>query len=606
MSGNVAYSTIQPTVQAYIADLVNLKTTGAGMTIAASANNTATSKITGVVVAAFSIGVSDAEATDAATVTAYMGNAVLSAGGDVNITATSIDVASVPQSESSGGSLLVGANGAVADATVNPNVQAYAGDSKGGATISSSGNVLIQAQETPKASANGFGITVGGVGLAVGVVLANATIEGKGTSAQDSTNKKVIAASYLATNSIVSANSLTIQALQSLDNSNDPSTNATATAGSGGALVGVNATVVTATAAGTVESFTGTNVGLPLGNVTILANDATYQSSADTGVAAALALAVGVVKADASSNISTTATLGSDPVMDLTRTGMLTVMASGNNQNAASAIAGAGGIVAGDGAEANVHDSSSATAKVLGGKLYGSTVTISAINFSGFAPSVNSINASLLGASGAIASATESTSSTTSIADNTVIKTTGLVTIASQNQYSSFDNPNTSSINNGNAAYSGAGGVITGDASQETTTINKAGGSTLTLGNSVAITSGTDPVSNAGGIVLIASNILAATNKVLIDTGGAIEGGGSGSYITVSLDTEVTLGTGDTLLTYGNIGIGTFNSIQATTVSEASTGGAAGTADAHAKTFGDLESDCDGRLEQHADRLRQC
>ena len=583
VSGNVAFTTIQPTIQAFINDSVNLKSTGAGITVAASANNTATSKITGVVVSGVSIGVSDAEATDAATVTAYVGNAVLSAGGDVNITATSVDVASVPQSEASGGAVLIGANGAVADATVNPNVQAYAGDSKGGATISSSGNVLIQAQETPKASANGFGITVGGAGLAVGVVLANATIEGVGTSAQDSTNKKVIASSYLAANSIVSANTLTIQASQSLVNPKDPATIATATAGSGGVLVGVDATVVTAKATGTVEAFTGTNVGLPLGNVTILANDATYQSSADTGVAAAGVLAVGVVTANASSDISTTATLGANPVMTSTRTGMLTVMASGNNQNAASSIAGAGGIVSGDGSAANISDSSTTKATVLGGTLYGSTVTISAINSSSFAPSVNSINASIVGASGAVATTTESTSSTTSIADNTVIKTTGLVTIASQNQYGSFDNPNSSSINKGNAAYSGAGGVITGDASVETTTINP-GGAKLTLGNSVSITSGTDPVANPGGIIVIASNILAVTNKVLIDTGGVIEGGGSDSTITVSLDTEVTLGTSDTLLTYGNIGIGTFNVVQATTVSEASTGGAAGTADAHAKT----------------------
>jgi hypothetical protein len=93
--------------------------------------------------------------------------------------------------------------------------------------------------------------------------------------------------SYAGDNTSITAGSLTIQAVQSQDASSDPTVSASATAGSGAILAGVDGAKSTASISGSVQAYTGTGVTLPDGDVRISATSSTLQSAQSLGVSAA-------------------------------------------------------------------------------------------------------------------------------------------------------------------------------------------------------------------------------------------------------------------------------------------------------------------------------
>jgi len=558
ISGDSADSTVEPTVEAYVSDNVNV-TTPDDMSVLASATNTATSTITGIEVTAFGVGVSDAQTTDSATVAAYVGDGALTVGGNLDISATSTDIATT-NSQASGGSFVVSGGGAVADATITPNVHAYAGDSSGGANINATGTAAITALETPYADSVATGIQVS-LGLAVGVVTSDASVSGNTVS-------------NLGDNSVLSANSLMIQATQTQDANQDPTADASSMAGAGGILAGVDATSSSASIGGKVQAYTGSAVTLPDGDVSILASNQTSQSANATGVAAGYYFAAGGNTATASSAVATSATLGASPIMSPSRSGSLSVLALGVDQNAVSSTAGSGGLVAGDAAIGDTGDSSTVQAVLTSGTIIAGVVTAEAMNTSDYAPNVNSVNAAVVGASGSSATNSNSTSASTSIGNDTTINATGLVTIAAQNSFAE--------TTSGSSVSAGAGGVVSGSAALSTTSLN--GTASVSLGCSVVITSGTNPFSNPGGIVLSASSTLNSDDLVTLTTGGFIDGAGTDSEIDAILNNMVTIGAQDSLTSEGNIGAGTFGNVNAQTNSEASASAAAAVGDAQATT----------------------
>ena len=62
ISGNVSHTTVTPTERAYISDNLTV-TTGGDLTVSATGTNTANATATGIMVAVYGIGVSDAQAT---------------------------------------------------------------------------------------------------------------------------------------------------------------------------------------------------------------------------------------------------------------------------------------------------------------------------------------------------------------------------------------------------------------------------------------------------------------------------------------------------------------------------------------------------------------
>ncbi len=104
----------------------------------------------------------------------------------------------------------------------------------------------------------------------------------------------------------------------------------------------------------------------------------------------------------------------------------------------------------------------------------------------------------------------------------------------------------------------------------------------MTLGNFVTISSGTDPVANPGGIALVASSTLTTNDTVTLSSGGAIAGASVTSTLNATLNNTVTIGSGgttnshDSFTSDGNIGLGTYTTVNAQTNAEANTYGGSG------------------------------
>ncbi len=380
----------------------------------------------------------------------------------------------------------------------------------------------------------------------------------------------------MGTGSIIQAGSLSISATQMQDSASDPTANAHAVAGAGGFLLGLQATLASAKDAGTVEAYTDDSVTLPDGDVSLMATSQTAQTAYATADAGGL-VAAGGSNATANSGVTTSALLGTDTKTDSSRRGALAVAATGFDTNTASGIAGSGGVVATNGTDGITNDTSTVTAGLGGGTIFAGSVVVSAINNDTYAANANSVSGGAVAGGGAYATDEDvddptaaspnpnPTSATASIGDSTTITAAGTVTIEAQNQF--FETT-------AGGAEGGAGGALGVGTGSSISTLD--GNSSVTLGNQVTITSGTDPVENPGGIALIASSTLATTDTVTISSGGAIAGASVTSILNAMLVNSVTTGSNDSFTSDGNIGLGTYTTVNAQTDAEVNTYGAGG------------------------------
>ena len=249
--------------------------------------------------------------------------------------------------------------------------------------------------------------------------------------------------------------------------------------GRGRVLAGANATSSSATDTGAVMATTG-SVNLTIGsatnangNVTIQANNQSVQSAQATGVAVGGILAIGIDIAQASSGVNTSAQLGAGTITNIT--GTLAVLASGSDTNDVSSTAGSGGVIAGDAAIGNTSDTSTVMANLAGGTLIAGTVQVAATNGSTYAPLVNSVNAALVGVSGAGSTNSESTTANAVVNNGTDIIASNAVSVTAQNTINEFQS----------GISAGAGGVFNGTAAKSVTTVSSTSG--VTIGNSVQI-----------------------------------------------------------------------------------------------------------------------
>src|SRR5205823_11032362 len=122
--------------------------------------------------------------------------------------------------------------------------------------------------------------------------------------------------------------------------------------GSVGGLVGVNATVTSANAAGSVKGYVGDGSFLMVDGATSVSASNTTRQSASSSNAVGGLIAGGAAVANAESTTTTRAYLGTNVRLI---GGSLNVSASGNDQNHASTTAGAGGVLAGAATAPSVH-----------------------------------------------------------------------------------------------------------------------------------------------------------------------------------------------------------------------------------------------------------
>jgi hypothetical protein len=505
----------------------------------------------------FAAGVGVAIANAGGSATAGIGSSVQigvgTAVGGVSVAAVSTDSVKAQAYGVSAGETAA-ATGVFADAEATPTAAASIGDN---AAIAATGPVTVTAEDTPTTSAQALGVAVaGGVGLGAAVSQAHAG----GTTSSTLGNGVVIA-----------AGSLQVEADRS-PAAGRPTAWASSTAGTGGILVGVNATISTATSDGNVLATTGTANLLVGGDITVAAANTSDQSANAFGIAAG-ALALGLDIANANANVSTQARLLAGP-QHIIAAGTINVTATGTDENDANSTAGSGGVIAGDAAIGNTNDASTVAAEV-GGTLAADTVNVSATNNSVFMPQVDSVNAAILGASGAVANSSAAIAATATVDASTMLAASSAVNVTAHNSFTEKLPAGGSNV------AAGGGGIYSGAAAASHTTL--LGNADVIIGGGVgiAVEAPASPASGRLGIFLTASSSLTTGDKVTLSTGGALAGGGTDSNLAATLnnkvETDSSAASPDNFVTNQNIAIGTSTAVNAANISEAHTFGVVGT-----------------------------
>ncbi|KQO64195.1 hypothetical protein ASF22_21540 [Methylobacterium sp. Leaf87] len=411
-----------------------------------------------------------------------------------------------------------------------------------------SGGLTIAATATPEVVADAIGVAVSG-NVGVGASVALATARQRVTAQFDDSAQ-------------ISGGPLNLSAKVLLPTSGT-SADAEANGGSGGFLAGIQATYAEAKSNNTVLARLGDNVVLPTGDVSVQALTNTKQNALSTGVSAG-ALSIGVVITKANSDNTTQTQIGAAVTSNNGRTGDLTGTAGGKDTNVADATAGAGGVVSGSGAEATTNGTSTATVTVGdGSQLYANTIGLSASHETEYAARTNSVSAAALNASASVTSNDIVSNVGVTVGKGVRLDAKGLglgdcvttscapaVDVVAMNTFRS--------VNPGESATGGAGGLLTGAASQATTNINQSGGAAkVAFGDDARVYSGFDPGLAPGSIRVLAASQVFATDAVSLTTGGLIQGAGVNATLRGKLDNAVTIGTRADFYTAGALDIGT-------------------------------------------------
>ncbi|MCC7120373.1 MAG: hypothetical protein IT493_02350, partial [Gammaproteobacteria bacterium] len=313
--------------------------------------------------------------------------------GNVTVTAAGRGRIDVDVTAAAGG-LGIGAAGADAEASDTSTVIA-----RGGAYsefVLGDGALDLTAITTPATRARSLGIGVAG-GVGIGVSLAEATSQST-------------ARALLAEQASVVAGALTLSASQV--RRVDPAFGgematalAYASGSGGGLLLGVGASDSTARSASIVEAAIGTGTLLDIaGDVGVVASSNGRADATVSGVAVGL-LAFGANDAEATSGSNTRATVAAvrNDTAGAGRTrigGNLRVAADGRDATYADAAAGAGGLIAGAAATSTTGNRSTTRADVSAAPTIAGRLDILASHRADTNGRVDSVSASVLGASG--------------------------------------------------------------------------------------------------------------------------------------------------------------------------------------------------------------
>ncbi len=349
-SVNYAQTTIAPTVEAYIGADSKVTTTGS-VAIGAIETPSGSATSTGVAIGeGAGLGVSLAQADNAANVSAYLGDGSQISAADQNgtraftIIAQQFPAANSPSAYADAiagaGGLLLGADGASAEASSGGEVQAYTGS---GDQLPD-GDISVSAINRTDQSATSTGVAVGFIGVGAAIASASSNVDtvatlGPGTSLNTTGTLQVIAAG-------VDQNA------------------AAGTAGSGGVIAGDGASGTTSDTSSVAANLEGGTISAASVVVTA-SHESEYEPSANSVNAAA----IGASGATATDNDSPTVAVmigasGTSPApTHLTILGTLTVSAQNqfDELSGGGATAGAGGAINGSAALSQATLSGQAT-----------------------------------------------------------------------------------------------------------------------------------------------------------------------------------------------------------------------------------------------------
>ena len=560
-SGANATATDSASVQTYISG--GAPSAQGAISLLAASYSAPSATTTGIAGGAVGVGSSTATATANGATAAYVSTTVRG-GASLTVTALNTEAPQTNALAVSGG--IISGSGssatssAVADGSGDPAATAYLGTGE----ITVTGAVAVQSTFNLGSYASATGGSYGGVSVGASIASSTTTADVTAT-VPDGAN--------------INAGSLSVTATRGLAGGTGTDSSHANSDASSGALIGVDASTATASAEGNVTARIGAGVTLPSGAVAVMASDTTGQEADASGFAAGV-IGAGASIANATSKVVTSATLGANPVTDIGRTGSLTVQAAGTDYNTANTMAGSGGVVSGNASEGTTEDTSSVTATITAPAsgaetIHSGAVTVDASHISGYLATANSVQASVVGGSGATATATATTPVETDIGANITFLASHGIAITAENRFVRL----TSTSDTVSAA---SGGGITATAAISSTTLT--GTTTVHIMSGVNLTVASSSPLSSDGILISASNTAPVADTIDLTTGGAIDGAGTEADMTVNETPTVTIDSGGSLVSNGNIAVGTYATSTASTSAGVDTWGLAAVGVTHANT----------------------
>jgi hypothetical protein len=430
--------------------------------------------------------------------------------------------------------------------------------------VTAGGDLTVSATDKVKADIKVAGAAGGfvGIGGALGVGVVHSTTEAfVGTSAQ-----------------VKAGDQLKVEAKS--ENLDGNGSRVTAVAGAGG-IIGLSAALAVLNNTSSTQAYSGSGSTL-IGDTTVSAVTNTKQSASATGIAVGV-VAVGASIAHAGSDTDTRATLGAN--VNVSGSG-LDVEASGTDDNFAAATAGSGGLIAGAAASATTGSTSNTLASVGAGDgthlASVGSFRVNASHTTRFNAEVDSLNASLAGASGAFASHTIDSTVLAEAGDDARILANS-VSIGAENRVEKDWLRGAS----GDAAAwnirAGSGGVIGAPAGKSESSLEQV--TTARVGDDAKIHV-LAPASGDGVFTLDARNVSIARDKAKLDSGGAIAIAKANSMVSVDrADATASFGSNSEVISdVGSIDAGSRNDATLETRAAADTYGLAGAPDGSAHT----------------------
>lgn len=552
------------TTRAYVGDDIDVQQ-AATFAVTAETNRKSSTITAGANAGALAIGASVARTTFTGTTEATIGNDATigkTSGKDVGfVTVAATDTSTGSALATAGSAGIYAGSGADAKATITSDVTAGIGAN---ADITAQDDVSVTATATPGTQASAYGVNVGAA--AAGLSFATANV----TSHVDAS---------LGTNSTVEADNLDVAAYNKL--SSTGYTAKTYALGASGGLIGATGTDAESTFNGTTHATIGDGSTIT-GNTSVDAGTYTRQRADATGFVVGGYLALGANLATATSNTETLATTGNNVS---TSGGDVSITADGQDDNSAGAIAGSGGLIAGAAAKAKTSSTSQTDAHTGGGDashiMGADTFTLSASHRTLFNGEVDSVQASLAGASGAWAEHSVSSKVNAELGD-TVRVTAGQVDIDASNTIrKDWLNGATSGDDADWNIRSGSGGAINAPAGK---TVSHVEAETNAAVGDNAVVHVLALSGNPGQFTMDATNTIVGHDKSKLDSGGAIALANSAAdfYVDKS-ETNATIGSGTHITNdEGNIAVGTQVLVDIDVRSAADTYGLAGAPMGHA------------------------
>ncbi|MDB2384262.1 leukotoxin LktA family filamentous adhesin [Endozoicomonas sp.] len=455
------------------------------------------------------------------------------------------------------GGLIGGAQGVVTDARDYSNADAVVSGRIG----SGSGSLTVKALTVPETFSRAYGVTVAG-GASLGGSFSYA-------KADTTANAMISNRTQLSDNGAV-----VVEAHTGKAGANYVSANAAAFSASGALLVGISGSEAVATNNSDTTAKVGDYVQLPTGDLTVKANNQSRQISDADGYFVG-AVAAGLTFSTAQSQTSARVLFGKDPIGPGSRTGDIILLANSIDENQGFSTAGGGGVVSGSATVSNAwtkdsNDKEAASVEIADWSsgytsvpVGAGKVEMQANHQTWFFAGANSINASVLGGSGARAdvevdldTSVDLGSNVSFYADEIDVSATNNVDQLGDAWFNSFKH----------SVKAGSGGAINGSAALSDIDISRLGAS-VDIGSNAVLK--IDPLADALDakhslmdyhIQFDASTSFNLNDAVVLEVGGALQGAGAESNINVDTVNTVNIGSGAKLVNpVGQIEMGAYS-----------------------------------------------